>query len=154
MGKEWVVVADAGCARVLEQDGAGQDLHQVDEWVDDRAHGRNAAFQADATGRRGGPGRAPGGSATTSAHSGDDVENQHAEAFARRVAERLAEARRAGRFESLRLAAAPAFLGKLRHVLDAEVSAAVVESLDKDLVHETPRELTQRFAAGARRPAA
>ena len=151
---EWVVVADAGLARVLQQDGSGEDLRQVDEWVDDRAHGRDAAFQADATGRRGGPGRAPGGSPTTSARSGDDVENQHAEAFARRVAERLAEAHRAGRYDALRLAAAPAFLGKLRHVLDAEVSAVVVESVDKDLVHETPRELTQRFCNRSDRPAA
>ena len=153
MGMEWVVVADAGRARVLQRDRSGEDLRQVDEWVDDRAHGRNAAFQADATGRRGGPGRAPGGSPTTSAQAGDDVENQHAEAFARRVAEGLAEARRGGRYESLRLAAAPAFLGKLRHVLDAEVSAALVESVDKDLVHETPRELTQRFGTDAKRPA-
>jgi protein required for attachment to host cells len=149
MSKEWVVVADAGQARALHQEAPDQDLREVERWTDDRAHGRAAAFQADATGRRGGSGHLPGGNATTSARSGDDIENQHEEAFARRVAQQLGEARRAGRFDTLRLAAAPAFLGKLRPLLEAEVGAGLVETLDKDLVQESPRELTRRFCRPA-----
>jgi protein required for attachment to host cells len=152
MDRQWVVVADAGRARALQQDTPDADLRQVEEWVDDRAHGRAAAFQADAHGRRGGEGRVAGGNATTSAQSGDDVENQHEEAFARRVAQALGAARRAGRYDTLRVAAAPAFLGKLRPRLEAEVGAGLVETLDKDLVHESPRELTQRFCRPAGSP--
>ena len=149
MSTEWVVVADAGQARALQQDAPDQDLHEVDRWIDDRAHGRAAAFQSDATGRRGGSGARPGGNATTSARGGDDIENQHEEAFARRVAQELGQARRAGRYDALRLAAAPSFLGKLRPLLEAEVGASLVETVDKDLVHETPRDLTRRFCRPA-----
>lgn len=152
MDRQWVVVADAGRARALQQDAPDADLRQVEEWVDDRAHGRAGSFQADAHGRRGGAGRVAEGNATISAQSGDDVENQHEEAFARRLAQELGAARRAGRYDTLRLAAAPAFLGKLRPQLEAEVGASLVETLDKDLVHETPRELTRRFCGPAGSP--
>ena len=68
-----------------------------------------------------------------------------AQDFARRVAERLKQLQQQGRYDELHLVAAPRFLGYLRKALDPQVERAVVQSLDKDLVHLDAAELTQRI---------
>lgn len=137
----WVLLADEGRARILEAHGDA--LRAVDELTDAAARADNADLRRDAFGRRAGGGTLPAGNATESA--GEDKLDHEADAFARRVAARLAEARRAGRFGELRIAAAPRFLGRLRKHLDAEVRGAVVDELDKDLLQLDERELAGRL---------
>jgi protein required for attachment to host cells len=49
------------------------------------------------------------------------------------------------RFDELRIVAAPRFLGHLRKELDAHVSAAVTEEINKDFIHYDLAELTRRL---------
>ena len=142
----WVLVADEAIARLLEQPrDSGAPLTPVEELTDPDAHARHADLAADALGRRAGGGTLPGGNATASAGE-DDALDQRAERFARRVAERLAEAHQQGRYDALRIAAAPRFLGRLRKALPPRVADCVCESQDKDLVHLDATALALRFA--------
>ena len=147
----WIVLADEGRARIFQARQPGRDLEEVEELTDAAAHAHDADFRHDAVGRRtpadgrGGPTRQQTmpGNATTSA--GEDKLDHEAERFARQVADRLAQARRQQRYERLRIVAAPKFLGRLRKALPQEVSQAVVEEIDKDLLQLDRRGLAQRL---------
>jgi protein required for attachment to host cells len=144
MKRIWVVVADEGIARVLERPGQDADLMEVETLTDAAAHADRADLRRDAYGKRGGGGdNRMGGNATSSA--GEDEKRLEAARFARRLADRLSEARRQQRFDSLKLAAPPRFLGELRQALDAQTAEVVIEEVDKDLIHENERALTRRM---------
>ena len=149
MKTTWTLVADEAIARILEQPEEGGDLVPVEELTDPDAHAREADMRHGPHGRRAGGGMV--GQATVSA--GDSERHQHAQVFAGRIAERLAELQREGRFQALHVIAAPRLLGYLRKALHASVSALVVSEQDKDVVHESPADLTRRVQAqGAARP--
>lgn len=143
----WILLADEGRARILEMQAPGKDLSEIEEMTDAAAHADNADLRRDAYGRRGGDDLRMGGNATTSA--GEDKLDHEAELFARRVAERLSQAHAQGRFERLRIAAAPRFLGRLRKALTPQVAGAVVDEIDKDLLQFNRRELTLRLCPSA-----
>ncbi len=136
MHATWVVVADEAIARFLERPDDGGDLREVDQLTDPAARADRADLRRDAHGRRG---------STVTASAGDDELHQEAALFARRVAERLAEAQQKQHHGALRVVAAPRFLGYLRKALPRQVSDAVVDELDKDLVRLDPRALTQQL---------
>ena len=154
MKTTWVVVADEAIARILERPPEDGDLVPVEELTDPAAHAKGTDLRHEPHGRRAGggtqrtDGRAPHAlmSATNATSSAGEAE-QHVEAqdFARRVAERLKQLQQQGRYDELHLVAAPRFLGYLRKALDPQVERAVVQSLDKDLVHLDAAELTQRI---------
>ncbi len=158
----WVLVADEAIARILHLPDAAAALEPVEELTDPAAHAKGADLRRDAEGRRAGSathGARQGtahrlrgvASATTSAGEGE--QHLEAEAFARRVAGHLAQARQQGRFDSLRIAAAPRFLGLLRKALAPQVAAVVSDTLDKDLVHMDNRDITQRLFPAPAEPA-
>jgi protein required for attachment to host cells len=150
----WVVVADEAIARILQWPEYGDELQSVEELTDPAAHAKEGDLQRDSTGRRAGP-AAQGArqnsphrlrsSASLTASAGQDQQHLEAQTFARRLAQHLAEAQRGKRFDELRIVAAPRFLGHLRKELDAHVSAAVTDELNKDLVHASNSELTKRL---------
>jgi len=135
----WVLVADEAIARILEKPLEGR-LVPVEELVDRDAHAREAEFRHGPSGRR-------GGASTVSA--GDSERHQHAQVFAEHIADRLEACHRDGRFDQLHIAAAPRMLGYLRPSLTPIVATAVARTLDKDLVHESPDELTRHLFAQA-----
>lgn len=152
MQPTWIVLADKGRARILQTTRPGRDLEEVEEFTDPAAHADTADLRRDATGRRA-PSDSYGGrpndgttvgNATVSA-GGEEKLDLEAERFAKQVADRLVQARRAQRFEQLRIVAAPKFLGRLRKALPHEVSDVVVDEIDKDLLQLDRRELTQRL---------
>ncbi len=143
---EWIVVADAAVARILARPSPDTDLQEVEQLSDSAAHASEAALRRDAYGRRGGDDLRMGGNATSSA--GLDQEHLESIGFARRVAARLHEALQQKRYETLRIAADPRFLGQLRKELSPQVAAVVKEDLDKDLVNEDLRSLTKRMFPG------
>ena len=132
----WVVVADEAIARFLEVPDDGGDLREVDQITDAAAHADRADLRRDAYGRRG---------STVTSSAGEDELHKEADLFARRVAERLAEAQQKHRYDELRVVAAPRFLGYLRKALPKQVSDAVVDEVDKDLVQLDMRSLTQHL---------
>ncbi|HEY9106247.1 MAG TPA: host attachment protein [Roseateles sp.] len=137
MKTTWIVVADEAIARILEQPAGGSELLPVENLTDPDAHIREAGMRHGPYGRR-------GDGATVSA--ADSERHQHAQLFAARVAERLAEALRQGVYQTLHLIAAPRMLGYLRKALPPSVAAAVASEQDKDLVQASPAELAQRLA--------
>ena len=146
----WVVVADEAIARILSWPEVGDELEPVEELTDPAAHAKGSDLRDDARGRRAGnDGTAAGhklrGASSATAGAGLDEKHQEAEAFARRVALHLAQAQQQQRFDELLLVAAPRFLGLLRKAIAKPVAAAVTESLDKDLIHDSNRDLTQRL---------
>lgn len=145
----WVLVADESRARILHWPGRGHDLEPVDELTDAAARADRADLRRDAHGRRSGGGdQHMGGSVTASA--GEDELHLEAAGFARRVAQWLGDAHLKGRFQQLRVVAAPRFLGLLRKALNPHVAQAVTEDSPQDLVKLNQRELTVRlFSAQA-----
>lgn len=133
----WVVVADEAIARILERSGDGDELEPVEELTDAAAHAKGQDLRRDAVGRRAGmaAGGALGTQGNATASAGADERHLEADGFARRVAAYLETAMHRGRYDELRLVAAPRFLGMLRKQLHPEVAKRVTESLDKDLVH-------------------
>ena len=72
---------------------------------------------------------------------GHSARDHEAAAFAKRVCERLDEARLAGSLDKLVLIAAPRFLGHLRASLSKGTQGIVAHSIDKELTQATPDEI-------------
>jgi protein required for attachment to host cells len=144
MASTWVVLADEGRARILESRQDGASLAQVKELADPAAHAHNADFRHDAYGRRAAGGASVG---TATASAGEEKLDHEAELFARRVAQELLSAYQGKRFDELRIAAAPKFLGRLRKELDAQVRKCVTQELDKDLLQLDDRAVAQTMLA-------
>jgi protein required for attachment to host cells len=143
MPTTWILVADEAIARILEKPCKDKELKPVEELTDPDAHAREGDMHNGPHGRRAGAGGGGNPQATVSA--GDSERHQHAKLFAARIAQRLLELRREKRFDGIHIVAAPRLLGYLRQELHAEVSNVVVETLDKDLVHESNADLTRRL---------
>ncbi|MCW7538438.1 host attachment protein [Aquabacterium sp. A7-Y] len=154
MKKTWVLVADEAIVRILQMPQDGDELEDVEQITDAAAHADSADLRRDAYGRR--AGSAPQGARQGNVHrltptssitasAGEEQMHLEAEGFARRVAEHLSDALHRKRFDELRIVAAPRFLGMLRKALSHEVSRLVVDEVDKDLIHEANRDITQRL---------
>lgn len=144
MKTTWVLIADEAIARILAY-GKSRTLEPVEELTDPDAHADGAEMRRDAVGRRaagGGQGNTPAG-ATASA--GDDQLHQHAEVFARRVADVLGKAQQQGRMDALVIVAPPRFLGLLRKAVSKPVTEIVQAELDKDFVHFTNDDIHERL---------
>lgn len=144
----WVLVADEAIARVLERPEGDGDLVAVEELTDPAAHRREGELaEQGPQGRRTGGGAAGHGAGSGRAHAmapaGDSERHLEAQAFARRVADRLATLLAQHRYDTLHVVAAPRFLGYLRRVWSSQVEKAVASTLDKDLVHMSHAEITK-----------
>ena len=157
-GIGWVVVADEAIARILTTTDVPGALDPVEALTDPAAHAKEGELHVNDAGRRGGrvsgegghggP-RSGAGSASVTASAG--VENRHLEArtFARRVAQHLATALQQKRYDTLRIIAAPRFLGLLRQELADAVRAVVTDEVSKDLIHASDDEIAQRLSDAA-----
>lgn len=141
--RTWVLVADEAIARILERPDDGGELRPVEELTDPDAHARESELHRAPHGRRAGAGG--GGLPQATVSAADSGRHQHAQAFATRIVQRLALHHRDGRWQALRIVAAPRLLGYLRKALPPELAAAVMDTLDKDLVQAGNAELTQRL---------
>jgi protein required for attachment to host cells len=143
MQTNWLIVADEAVAHIYQWEGASRQLEEVETLTHPAAHAQEAELRNDAQGRMTGHAGRQMSSVTSSA----SLDGQHGEAidFAKRVAERLSRAQQDGRFDRLRVAAAPRFLGLLRQQLAPQVTALIQEEVSKDLVHESRDDLARRF---------
>ena len=130
MPTTWILTADASRARVFELTSARGEPREVEtfEHPEGRAHNRDLV--TDGHGRYFGKGERNQGHAAPPGESAVEHEN---EMFAKRLAEHLRLARTHGRYDRLRLIAAPKFLGLLRQNLDKEVDRVVDEAIAKDV---------------------
>jgi protein required for attachment to host cells len=155
----WVVVADEAIARFLHRPKADAELRPLEEMTDPAAHADGAELRSDAVGRRAGGApvaqqsnaRPLRDAAGATASAGEGAQHLQAQAFARRVAQRLAEAQQQHSFDELRVVAAPRFLGLLRKAFSPQVASLVTDEINKDLVHASNREITDQLVPpGAR----
>jgi protein required for attachment to host cells len=148
-----IVVADQAEVRFFDALGFARPLKFAGTLTNPAAHLRDQDLGTDRPGRvftsAAGRGRRRGAT-THHAAGGENTPRRHAtHLFARRVAEHLDQARRAGRFTRLVLIAAPAFLGELRLALHAALRKCVVATVAKDVVHHSGDDLRRYLPRSA-----
>ena len=144
--KLWVLVADEAVAHVYQLPKPGAVLQPVHTLTDPDAHAQDADMRRDGHGKRAQMNVHPS-NATTSA--GLEETHQHAQVFAGTVAQWLAQERQAGRFDTLRVVAAPRFLGLLRKAFTPQVAGVISDDDNHDLTHMQAEELTARLFPAA-----
>lgn len=141
--KTWVVVADAGRAKIYRQARPGAALETA---LDHDFIGHHPKPSASEDAR---PGRVHErkGEARHAMEPTTDPKRVAQHAFAVDLAASLREAADAGQFEDLVLVAPPQMLGELRSSLDDRIRGKVIGELGKDLaklkIHELPPHLSE-----------
>jgi protein required for attachment to host cells len=140
MGTTWILAANASRARLFEvvpHDAAPREIADFSN-APGRAHDRD--LQSDASGRLYGKGEHVQGHATVEG----TIAEHEVQRFAETLRDHLAREHAQHRFEQMWIIAAPAFLGRLRKNMPAELARSVEFTLDKDYTTEQPRELFAR----------
>lgn len=144
MKTTWVLIADEAIARIIAY-GKSRTLEPVEEITDPDAHAEGAEMRRDAYGRRAAGGGQGSTQAGATASAADDQMHQHAEVFAKRVADVLGQAQQQSRMDALIIVAPPRFLGLLRKALPKNAANIVQTELDKDFVHFTNDDIHERL---------
>jgi protein required for attachment to host cells len=147
--KNWLVVANAARARVLEQDdeqgGNGPPYVHVADLVHPQSRQKGVALGNDRPGHA--EGGSPGPAGNAYAPRIDPREREH-DRFAHELARRLDEGVAAQRCAGLILVASSPFLGHLKSHLGPQAEKAVLRTVDADYTSLDERELAERLAAG------
>lgn len=148
MDAAWVVVADAARARVFRAESRIGPLQEVTDFADGQGRLHDGDMYTDEQTRRLELG-------ANNYHQSNDYEpprtheRVNAHRFAKQVADYLRRGALEDRYERLVVAAAPEFLGVLRHELDSNTRSRVALELPKDLSKMRPEEvrsyLPERF---------
>ena len=131
--RTWVLIADGARARILQNDGPGKGLHEVEGCVFHGDHAATHDIMSDREGRSHasvGPGRS-----AIEAHS--DPHRELKKRFAHQLADVLASRLRSKAYDRLVIVAAPSALGDLRAAISEQVRAKVTGEVAKDLT-KTP----------------
>lgn len=139
----WIVVGDAGGARLFSSTGRAEPLRLLRTLTHQRSRAKESDINTDRPGRvRKGP-AAHGVYAMTPSVRPHEMEARH---FAREVAGVLGSALGRHEFDSVALLAPARFLGMLRRCLDGQVRKRVLIRVDKDLTHVDSRSLRRHFS--------
>jgi protein required for attachment to host cells len=131
--RTWVLIADGARARILQNDGPGKGLHEVEGCVFHGDHAATHEIMSDREGRSHtsvGPGRS-----AIEAHS--DPHRELKKKFAHQLADVLASRLRSKAYDRLVIVAAPSALGDLRAAISEQVRAKLTGEVAKDLT-KTP----------------
>ena len=146
--KNWLVVANAARARVLEEgDAIDNKRHpyvHVADLVHPESRQKGVELASDRPGHVEGVGHGPGSAAYQP--RSDPREREH-DRFAREVAQMLDKGVAAQRCAGLVLVASSPFLGHLKSHLGEQATKAIVRTIDADYTTLDERELAQRLAA-------
>jgi len=140
--RTWVLIADAGRARVFETSGKGTGLTAVQGMILDAELAPSRALGSDR------PGRAfdSVGTARHAMESPSDPHREQKRQFARRIADAVHERRVAKNFDRLVVVAPAVTMGDLRAALSDEVKAVVTAELVADLTRTPVAELPGHLA--------
>lgn len=145
--KNWVVVANAAKARVLEEtDKPGVYLHRAD-LVHPASRRKGIDRDADRPGRLPGSGQGLGHASFQPRTSPDELERER---FAREVAAALEDGVTAGHCAGITLVASDPFLGHLKAQLGSNVAKRLLRTVPSDYTSLSERELAERLAAPLR----
>lgn len=139
----WIVVADAGGARILASRHGEAHLVEVDELHSPEDDG-SAARQEQFTDRKPRVHESHG-EARHAIEPHTPLPDIHADRLAAEIARKLAQGLQSGAFDGLVLIAPPRFAGRLDAALDKAVAAHVTTRLHKDLRHQSLPEIYSRL---------
>jgi protein required for attachment to host cells len=135
-----IVVANQAEARFYDTLGPTRTLVPAGSLRNPLARLHDQDLESDRPGRVFNFAAAPGkrrGASPRHGANGERSTHQHIiEKFARRIGDELRRAHAAGRFDRLVLMAAPAFLGRLRRSLPAQLRPCIAATVIKDLVNQ------------------
>jgi len=137
----WILIADGARARILQNDGPGKGLHEVEGLVFHGDHAATHELMSDREGRSHssvGPGRS-----AIEAHS--DPHRELKKKFAHQLAETLSRGLQQKAYDRLVIVAAPSALGDLRAALPAQVRAKLTGEVAKDLTKTPDSELADHL---------
>ena len=137
----WVVLADAGRARIVESPGPGKGLSEIAAFDSPSRHDAARDLGSGRPGRTGdrmGPGR----HALEPRHNPKDIATQE---FERALVVHLVESAKRKAFDRLVVVAPPKVLGDLREMLDGKI--AIETTLAKDLVSVATHDLEDHLRA-------
>ena len=129
MLKVWIIVADAGHARVFLAEQPNSELVEIQTLTCPEARLHEGDMVSDSPGRE----RDASGSGSHDMGHASDAKQGAAIRFAERVSEVIEAGRIAGRFNRLYVIAAPAFLGIMRKHYSSATSQLIAAEIDKNL---------------------
>jgi protein required for attachment to host cells len=135
--RTWVLIADGARARILENDGPGHGLHEVEGHEFKGDHSATHDLVPDRQGRSfssHGPGRS-----AIASHS--DPHRELKATFAHRLADVLERGLAKKSYDHLVIVATPVTLGDLRAAISDHVRAKIVGEIAKDLTKIPNREI-------------
>lgn len=143
MKPDWILIADAAHARLLQQEPAGH-MTLLQSLEHPRSRLRNSELCADKAGRE----LSDRGFGGTAFLARVDAQRKEHQRFAQQLAQVLEEGARSRRYDALHVFASSPFLGELKHALgpgtrrllagthDVDLTAVGLAELPKRLEHE------------------
>ena len=146
MDRQWIVIANAARARILERTGSHGPLVEIVDLVhpESRQHGRELD--------RDRPGHSPGtgpGQAGTQFDPRTDSHERERQRFAQEVAAAIEAGQASGRCQGVVLVASDPFLGLLKAELGAHARAAVRHTIAHDYTSLSADALASRLNGAA-----
>jgi protein required for attachment to host cells len=133
MGTTWILCANRSRARLFEVQAHSDTPSEVADFANPAARTHERDLRSDASGRLYGKGERNQGHAADPSQSQADHETER---FAESLRDYLIAAHAGQRFAQLWIAAAPAFLGVLRHKLPKDIHRLVELEVPKDFTAE------------------
>lgn len=149
--KNWLVIANAARARVLEESDTRPGYVHVADLLHPQSRQKGVALAGDRPGHAHAEGVGHGQGSTSYVPRTDPREREH-DRFAREVAQLLEEGVAAHRCAGLVLVASSPFLGRLKSHLGEQARKAVIRTLDADYTALSEDELAQRLVAAPSEP--
>jgi protein required for attachment to host cells len=139
--RTWILLADAGTARLYQTNKGISDWTVVREFSHPESRQHAAELVSDKPGRV--RQTASGARAALEPHT--PLKKKEVEKFARELAAALEEGLNKEAFERLILVTPPAFLGVLRELLHHSVRERITHTVEKDYLHMDAPELKERL---------
>lgn len=144
--KNWLVVANASHARVLEESNTPGAYVHVADLVHPQSRQKGSELSDDRPGHI--PGPSAGGTGSSAYEPRTDPRERERDRFANELASTLNEGIAAGRCAGLVLVASDPFLGHLKQHLSEQASKVLLRSVVADYTALSDRDLAQRLGAG------
>jgi protein required for attachment to host cells len=147
--KNWLVVANAARARILEESAKVGRYEPVADLVHPQSRQKGSELAYDRPGHVEGAGHGLGSNSYV--HRTDPREREH-DRFAHEVAEAVNQGVAGGRCAGVVLVASNPFLGAVKSHLSTQARKALLNTVASDLTALDDRELAKRFAAQEGQP--
>jgi protein required for attachment to host cells len=141
MPKVWILVADAGTARLFRVDSPTGELIELSTDTNKAARMPQRELTADKPGEQ----TSHAKDSRSVVDSGTEPKDNEVHKFVHSIVEKLEKARTAGEMEKLYVVAPPAFLGELRQEMKPALASLVTEEINKDFTHLSARDLRKQL---------